>query len=173
MLAFLLRPMCGVRVEEGIGLSRPATLPSLLNLGCGSILVRRLVVASELAGRGDILRSLGGGGCSDVRRFDVPSGRNLDTACCAWVPDAARRSLNDILLAGFDGVKSGFGDGVDARSGLCIDILDAMGAAREDWHRPGLGDLLAYGLGVVRVRGLNLWPTSRLFVFVEMFHFGR
>lgn len=132
VLFFLLSPNLGARVEEGMGLSRPAIVLSFLNLGCGSILVRRFEVARELAGRGDIPRSFGRGGCNDVRRPESPSGRNLDTPCCAWVPDAVRRSLNDILLDGLDGVVSGFGDGVDSRSGLCIESLDPMGAARED-----------------------------------------
>ena len=43
--------------------------------------------------------------------------------------------------------------------------------ASEDNGRAG-GAVLAYGLGVVRVRGLKLWPTSELLVLTEEFHLG-
>lgn len=36
-----------------------------------------------------------------------------------------------------------------------------------------LGVALAYGLGVVKVRGLKLWPVSTSDVFVELFQRGR
>ena len=148
---------------DGMGLSRPGALSSFLNLGCGSRLPRRFVVARELAGRWYSPGTVDCGGCNVARRVDGPSGRNLEVVCWEYGPLAARRSLKDILLAGLDGVRSRLGDEGSARKGLrMVGSLDPIGAAREECDRTGLGVVFAYGLGVVRVRGLKLWPVSTL-----------
>jgi hypothetical protein len=71
------------------------------------------------------------------------------------------------------GVSSGIGDADDDRfRGLRPDgsLVPDEGVS-EDADRP-TGVLLAYGLGVVRVKGLKLWPTPMSAVLVELFQRG-
>lgn len=95
-----------------------------------------------------------------------------------WPADAAawirsRKESRDALFLG--GVSSGIGDDeVALPNGLRRGSFEPPEAeVIEDAERTELGVFLAYGLGVVRVRGLKLCPTSESFVFVDVFHRGR
>ena len=81
-----------------------------------------------------------------------------------------RYPKRDLLL---DGVLSGAGDEeASLLNGLRVGNLESIEIdASEDNGRVG-GAVLAYGLGVVRVRGLKLCPTSELLVLTEEFHLG-
>src|SRR6266699_1206950 len=176
-LLFLL--MATLAPATACGDSPPVALPSLLDLGVGSMLVLR-DAAMELAGRGVALAtfSLALGGCNEARRFpradmeDCEAKRGLGNVCWARGPGDARRSRKDRLGdAVLDGVSSGIGDDEPARlSGLRRGSLDAAElGVRVDGGREVTG-VLAYGLGEVRLRGLKLCPVSTL--SVELFQRG-
>jgi hypothetical protein len=160
------------------GLSRPVT--PLFDFGCGSMLTRREVDASELAGLGVASgdSSRGREGCIDallLAREDMDDcdarrgGGGLETG-----PGDPRRSRNESLWwVGLEGVGSGIGEAEAARlRGLRMGSLDDAGV-REDTERTVFGVVLAYGLGVVRVSGLKLWPVSISAVLVDVFQRGR
>jgi hypothetical protein len=75
-----------------------------------------------------------------------------------------------------EGVSSGMGDSDAARLTGVRRVgsfeLDEVGVS-DDADRCVVGVFLAYWLGVVKLRGLKLWPVSTEFVLIEGFQRGR
>ena len=155
----------------------------------------RLEAASELAGRrgcgfgGE--PSMGRGGWREARLllfmllFETRGGaegwdarRGLVLENDRWAaggpPEAPRRSRKERRGEFLEGVPPGIGEADASRErGLRrVGSLDAEEGVKAEAERTGVGIFLAYGLGVVRLRGLKLWPVSMSPVFVEPFHFG-
>lgn len=99
---------------------------------------------------------------------------------CAYGPGVeANRSRNESLECDLGVViksSSGRGDALEALPSGLRNVgsfeLDEEGV-RAEVDRTGVGVFLAYGLGVVNVKGLKLWPVSTSDVLVDAFHFGR
>jgi hypothetical protein len=102
--------------------------------------------------------------------------RDLAIVSWAYGPGDEIRSRKPSLevVVFLEGVAGSGEEEASLARGLRIGSLDSREpGVREDADLIGVGVFLAYGLGVVRLSGVKLWPRSESVVFVDEFHRGR